>query len=474
MRFPINRRRRSGAGFDTPAHLGTAALLALLAGAARAAPHPLVQEPVAQKQEFPELGLSITLPALEELKTAGTVDEQRKGQWTGKLGSATVEISLRVFPVKEFFFDEPEDVNDLLFNHMRDPKGGGKPDFAFDESELVAGPFGFAPYGAIARASLRDGTKIDGTLFTLGGLLEAHGYSLRVDAHPELGDAGKKTVREFLAKGVVYKGTMRNDKWTDDEALERWKASAPEKTLKKFDKPTRTAHYIILTCSSGGKLFGAKMEECYTAIRKIYPFAEVPGRKLMPVFLFRTPDEYYEFFAKVHKVSIEAAARSKGHASGDYYATWYEAPNDSVHIHEATHQIFTNRLRLNGGGSWFQEGVAEYIETKPGDRANAIRMVKKGEHKKLAEFVAMESLLYSSDEGVKGADEAGDMYTQAAVLIEFLRESKWGKDKFQAFLHAVGKVPRNDVEAIARAVRAVYAVDLDELEKQWIEYCKKR
>src|SRR6185503_19614264 len=130
------------------------------------------------------------------------------------------------------------------------------------------------------------------------------------DAHPELGDSGLKTMRDFLTKNIAYAGPMRDAKWTDDEALERWKKTATEMTLKKFDKPARTEHYIILTCSSGGKLFGQKMEECYTAIQKMYPFPEVPGRKLMPVFLFRTPDEYYEFFSKVHKITIDDAKRS--------------------------------------------------------------------------------------------------------------------------------------------------------------------
>jgi hypothetical protein len=200
----------------------------------------------------------------------------------------------------------------------------------------------------------------------------------------------------------------------------------------------------------------------------------VAGRKLMPVFLFRTPDEYYDFYVSVHKVSKEQAERSKGHASGDYYATWYEAPNDPVHIHEATHQIFGNRLRLGGGGSWFQEGVAEYIETNANDRGNAARAVKKGEHMKLGEFVTIPSLLHSTDEGIKGGNEAGDLYKQAALLIEFLRESKFGKEKFQTYLHAVGKVRRNDLEAIERVTRDVYGVDLAELDKQWIDYCKKR
>ncbi len=59
-------------------------------------------------------------------------------------------------------------------------------------------------------------------------------------------------------------------------------------------------------------------------------------------------------------------------------------------------------------------------------------------------------------------------------MIEFLRESKFGKDGFLDFIHAVGAVRRNDVPAIEAAVKKVYSTDLAGLEKLWIEYCKKR
>jgi len=100
--------------------------------------------------------------------------------------------------------------------------------------------------------------------------------------------------------------------------------------------------------------------------------------------------------------------------------------------------------------------------------------VKKREHMPLDRFVTVESLLLSTPEDIKGGDEAGDLYKQAALLIEFLRESKWGKDRFQDFLHAVGSVRPNDRVAIERAVKRVYGTDLGGLEAQWVEYCRKR
>jgi hypothetical protein len=172
---------------------------------------------------------------------------------------------------------------------------------------------------------------------------------------------------------------------------------------------------------------------------------------------------------------LEDAQKSKGVASGDFYATYYDAPQDPVHIHEATHQIFANRLRLGGGGSWFQEGVAEYASTRPGDRTDASNLVKKGRHQKLVDFIGVESLLWSDPEADRKSDDAASgSYSQAALLIEFLKESKWSKAKFQDWLHAVGKCPSNDVAAIEQATQRTLGVDLAGLEEKWIEYCDDR
>ena len=216
------------------------------------------------------------------------------------------------------------------------------------------------------------------------------------------------------------------------------------------------------------------MEENYDEIAKAFPFEEVEGMRLMPVFLFLTRDQYNEFYAKIADTSIAAAQRTGGHAWRDYYATWYEAPGDPVHIHECTHQIFKNRLRINGGGSWFQEGVAEYIETSENDRNEVASQVAKGRHTPLRDFVQLRSLLHSSKDDIRGGSAAGNHYKQAALLIEFLRESKFGKKKFQEFLHRIGKLERNDLAAIERGLLEVYGVDIDGLQEEFVAYWKKR
>jgi hypothetical protein len=427
-------------------------------------------------KDFPEYGLTLTFPAqLTELKDGPTKSDQLKGDWRAKLNGANITVLLYVAPSAEYGFTEPEDVSDIVLANMRDP-GGGDPSFGYEKTLLVPGAFGFAPYAAIGYGPVhkKDSTEITGTLFVLGGLLKENGYSLEIHTKPALSGADARVILDFFKKGIAYKGDVRVSKWTDAEAKERWTRDAPEATHKKLEPIYRTEHYIILSNSSGAKDFGKKMEECYAAIKKVYPFEEVPGRKLMPVFLFRNADEYYDYFVKVAKTTKEQAMRSKGHAWRDYYATWFEATNDPVHIHEGTHQIFKNRLRLPGGGSWFQEGVAEYMSTRPNDRNVAARLVKTKKHVPLEELVQVQSLLFSAKEDAKGGDAAGDQYKEAALFIEFLHESKWAKPKFQDAIHALGNAAANNVPSIDRAFNALYGKDIAGVEAQWIEYCKKR
>lgn len=425
-------------------------------------------------QELPEYGLSITLPSELTAVVPGKPDDQIKAKWRAQLHGASLDILLFVLPNKEFGFDEPEDVSEVALESFRDPHSGDAT-FSYEKTVLVPGPFGFAPYGAIGYGPIHGiGTELVGTYFVLGGLLAESGYALEVRAKPVLAEADIEIIVDFLEKGIVYKGVQRIAKWTDDEAKKRWAEDAPDKAQKKLKKLVRTDHYIVMTDSDAGDKFGKAMEECYAAIKKIYPFEDVAGRKLMPVFLFISSDEYYAFLVKTLKMTQAQAEQTKGISTVDFYATYFEALNDPVHIHEATHQIFRNRLRLPGGGSWFQEGVAEYVSTKPNDRNVAASAVKKGKQVRLDELIKMKSLIFSAKKDVKSDDAAGNMYAEAALLIEFLRESKWGKDKFQSFIHAVGEVPRNNVQAIARAVHDVYGVELKQLEDQWTEYCKKR
>lgn len=473
-----------------------AASAALGMAAASAALAPLPDE-----RAFPDLGLTLLPPELAGAvdaegvakKVASSADPKldfdRHREWlrTGAYGDHDVSVGLYVYrPNPEL--QEPGDVADAAVEELRERDGACR----ILDVRYPEGPYGFAPFLSIAHCALPaveaeddDPALPEGEQWLAAGLLERRGYVVRVSCRPVPDDATRVALAGFLEGGILYEGPERDPEWTTDEIRERWERDAPEdlhedfvKALKKpstFKKfVVRTDHYLILTNSSSGKTFAKAMEENYDTIAEMFPFEEIEGRRLMPVFLFRTPDQYYDFYAKMTGASLAEAKKSKGHAWRDYYATWYEAPGDPVHIHECTHQIFRNRLYLGGAGSWYQEGVAEYVETDDNERGMVAREVEKGRATSLRDLVKLRSLLYSSKQGVKGNSVAGDHYKQSALLIEFLRESRFGKDRFEEFLYAMGRVPRNDVEGIDAVFQEVYGKDLEGMDEEWQEYCKKR
>lgn len=424
-------------------------------------------------EKIDELGLTLTIPeALRIQKPLDETDQVRAG-WSGTVGASQFALRLFAMPLAEFGFLEPEDVSELVRDNFRE---GVDKNFAYAHTELVTGTLGAAPFAALAHGPThaKDGHTIDGRYCVLGGLAAKDGYALELIAEPDLDQASLEAVLEFFRKGVVYAGPPRNASWTDDEVKARWLKDAPDGLAKKMEKPVRTKHYIFLSNCGQAKNMGEEMEKAYAAIQAMYPFPEIKGRRLMPVFLFTNETQYYEFYARQFRTSVEEASTSKGVAYADFYATYYDAPQDPVHIHEMTHQIFANRLRLDGAGSWFQEGVAEYMSTKPGERTDAANLVKKQRHTKLLDLIATDSLLARGTSDRKKGGEAGSLYSQAALLIEFLRESKWSKDKFLDWVHEVGMCPDNDIESIGAATQDVLGVSLAELETKYVEYCKKR
>ena len=59
-------------------------------------------------------------------------------------------------------------------------------------------------------------------------------------------------------------------------------------------------------------------------------------------------------------------------------------------------------------------------------------------------------------------------------MIEFAKHSKFGRERFLEWVHAVGRVGRGDLPAIARATARVYGVGLEGFEAEFRAYWAKR
>lgn len=111
------------------------------------------------------------------------------------------------------------------------------------------------------------------------------------------------------------------------------------------------------------------------------------------------------------------------------------------------------------------------MSTRRNERKGFARTAaRKGGFTAFREFVTIPSLLQSGGKSKTGENLAHNHYLQAASMIDFLRNSKFGKPHFDAFLKSVGRVRRGDVVAIEAAIQQVYEVDLAGLEAEWIDY----
>jgi hypothetical protein len=294
-----------------------------------------------------------------------------------------------------------------------------------------------------------------------------------VEPAPSEGD--DKAIRALLLAAPKYEGPVRDPKWTDSEIRARWLRCAPEPTSKKLEPPVRTEHYIVLADCSNGAAFAKKLEGFHAALKKIVPIPDVSSCKLLPIYLFRTEDEYYEYYVKAFRATRDEAEAQWGHREGIYYVTYFEDLDNPIHLYYAAQQILDERIGLDGGGSWFQAGLAEFASTKPTDRSPAAKKAKNGEHIPLAELIRLPDFgRTTAREEATGVDQVGLRFAEAALVFEFLHESKSLKQRFVPFMQAVGVVEDTDVPGIEAALREVYGTDVAGLEQQWLEYCKKR
>ncbi len=450
-----------------------AALLISLAGFTTSA---LAQGPI----EVEEFELKLDFSGLEDVQGDLQRSGQQRGRWTAKYEGTPVTIDLGALTVKDGFdFEGPGEISMIVGNHRGNAlrKKGGS--YTFEISKPLEGSFGYVPYGWLASHETNTGTKKDGYDILVGGVTKAGAYFLDIKIKARFSDKDWAKFEKWAIGAIEYTGEVMDPNWTEKDEESRWERSMPESTEGNSNNHVlRTKYYIVFTNvgKSTVRSFGDQIDENYEKVRSVYPFEDMPGQKLLPIFYFVNKSEYIDWCVKNISWTRKQAERSGGVASGDAYSTYHQAISAGVHIHEQTHQIFKNRLHLGGGGSRFQEGVAEYISVKQGELSEIKQLAKKGRTQPLAELFTVPSLLQSAAGASRktGGSVAGAAYAQAASVVEFVKHSKFGRDKFLDWVHAMGGVGRGDLPAIRRGITRVYGVTLEEFEKEYVDYWKAR
>ena len=438
-------------------------------------------------------GLSLDLPTpLRSLKQVrptvyfdGVNERAPVAIWEGQALGCKVEVEVRLFDSDKWHLIEPENVVELLRTSVRAPgfvpcshffvetscndlRDSVRGQFNVDlgRTQTLTGPYGISPIAGFARGLLfhRGSKDRAGAIYALGGLLEEHGYLVKVICQPEpsplLGDA----LRLMLQRGVRYSGPLRDPQWSDAELQARWARDVPESIALK--RILRTEHYAIMSSSAAGPSYARRIEDAYRRFCTLIPFPEHGARRPMPVFVFRGKEEYAAF-AERHSVR-----NTMGHAYGDYFAVAYDgAPEASVHAHEAVHQLMRNRVFLIGGGPWLHEGLADYLATPRHVRSFAAHYVSRnGSPQRLSCMLSVCRFPALAKPGPLGIRPA---YTVSSLWWQFFAESRWGQPRFHRVLEAAALCPPGNREEIKSALADVTGVDAEELEERWLAWCAR-
>lgn len=440
-------------------------------------PGNLVEDPVS----FPDLGLTLTLPPMDSLVKKEKLEKACRGEWTGEWNGLPMRVGFFARPNADLEYLEPEDVVEAWCDAEREMAKPGKADedfeYTFERVRSISAPVGCTPILALVRASVKrkDDPTQEGLLLIAGGLLLDSAWALRIDMLPGPDEAGAAALVKHMEGCVRYQGKLRDPAWTDAEALAYWKAWAPESTHKKFEKPVRTKNLIFLTNSTSPGIYVKMIDKRFASIAKVLPVDELEGRKLLPVLLFRTDDDYQTFYRTQNDLKPADDVEGAGETQGHVYATSCDRGSEYAHAIDVAELYLRNRRRVWAGGHWFTAGLSEYVSSTPKDRLDGLRAVKKGKYTPLAKLLDDEAWgnEYAKLEK-KGASEEAGYWEQSGMWMEFLREGPWPKDAFQRLVDAVGIIPYGEGESVLHAIETTYGMDLPTLEKKWVQYFSKR
>jgi hypothetical protein len=252
------------------------------------------------------------------------------------------------------------------------------------------------------------------------------------------------------------------------------KMAADPQKVKKYlsDWHTVTSdHYLLFTNGPEAtcRKYATTLEKLYGFVKKELPFDDIDH--LLTCYIFATREEYYAYSVQFAGWSEEEAKASAGHATSQYYATYYESPTAPVVFHEATHQVVGACIKVEGVGSWFQEGLAMYFEKKTsGEKpAGTIKTdIKNHDYYPLPEFFAIAELI-SDPKG-----HAHRNYDHSGALIDFLINTNVPPvaHKFGDLLKAARAVndQHEGAKVSAKLIHDVYGLTVPELEEKWREH----
>lgn len=399
--------------------------------------------------------------------------------WRGILDGVRCDLALRIAPESpERTFAEPESVIEVLRNTLRRPTGWicsrrpleptspeladglleGSEHLQLGRAESWCGHFGWAQIAGHARGVLRQDDQVVGSLRVVAGLLPDGGYLLTATCRPAAPPALEARLDDVLRAMVRWRGAVRDPSWTAAEVRRRWAREIP--AALPLRDVARSEHYVVLSTARIDGDVLRELERGHERLREIVPFADLTPRRLLPVFLFASQDEYHSFAA------TQGVLGTRGHSLADACAT--TVADREVLRHELVHQLMHNRVFLGGGGGWLQEGLAEYVSGDPARRTELAARVVRGATMDLWSLIRA----WEVPTGAAVEHETlDDEYELAALAVAFFHDSAWAGDRFPQLVERVGLMAPGDGAAVEDAIADVYGVPFEAVEEAWLQWC---
>ena len=112
-----------------------------------------------------------------------------------------------------------------------------------------------------------------------------------------------------------FQETVSDPDWTKDEVASRIQSVFLPEVQKKV-KVFRSKHYIVFSDSAAGKKFAQILDkDIYGGFKKLFPFEEKKDQRLMAIYLFKTKEAYWEYYARAFETTMEQAKKSAGVSS---------------------------------------------------------------------------------------------------------------------------------------------------------------
>ncbi|MEN8150978.1 MAG: hypothetical protein ABFS86_14245 [Planctomycetota bacterium] len=254
-----------------------------------------------------------------------------------------------------------------------------------------------------------------------------------------------------------------------------WRYSSDEMKVVLFGKRRArkakritTSHFDLYTDSKAAVSgFPEGLEKAYEFVKLELGLEEMA--EPLPVYIFQNQGGLKGFLVDHCGMSGSEAAGLYGIANARHIAALYHAPESAFIVRQMTRAL-VHRSWGREGGSWFQDGVAKYIEFRWQKQSAAEQFasrIRSDSYVPLSELLAM-GKLFRQGSAKGGSGSADALSRQAAAFYEFLARGPL-KTKWSAARPVLATAPVKDSGRVNQ-VESLFGMSIPEIEEAWVEW----